>query len=97
MHRRGLAPIKGSLPVMSLPRLGMCPGQSHSEQQRQCLNRSFQQFEGELHPLVCDRLQKFLLFDVSEEINRYFGTLIYTMQITLVGFFFFVSQRFLFY
>lgn len=30
-----------------------------------------------------------MLFDVLEEINRYFGTLIYTIQITLVGFFFF--------
>lgn len=29
----------------------------------------------------------FLPFDVSEEISRYFGRLIYTIQITLVGVF----------
>lgn len=56
---------------------------------------NFQQFLGELHSLACERLQKFLLFDELKEISRYFGTLIYTIQITLVGFF--VSQRFLFY
>lgn len=33
----------------------------------------------------------FLPFDVLGKINRYFGRLIYTIQITLVGFFCFLA------
>lgn len=39
----------------------------------------------------CNRLQMFLPFDVLGKINRYFGRLIYTIQITLVGFFCFLA------